>query len=266
MKNVILILIINCLCINVFSQNSVSDIIQNVNILYQKDIKISGIVKETLGLADLCAYLIADEGGEILVSSKNGCPDEYVKITVYGVLRKEINKSTYYLEEISREPFSEITKPKDTPIEVPKIIYVDEVKNAIEEFDFELIEDEVTDIEGFDENQGKRIDDKEELYMIVEKMPVFQDGDINTFRSWVQERLVYPDQAIENNISGKIFLQFIVNKEGFVTEATILRSVDPLIDNEALRVVNSSPVWIPGQQRGKQVNVLFTIPVVFTIE
>jgi protein TonB len=233
---------------------------------YQKNIEISGTVKEPLQLAGLCSYLLTDEGSKIVVRSKDNCPEENSKITTHGILRKETNETAYYLEEISWEPYVEKVMPRNTPVEIPKVIDIDEVNDEKIELDLELVDDQLIDIEGFDENENTLNEDDDDVFVIVEKMPVFQGGDINSFRTWVQENLVYPDLAIENNISGRIIIQFTINKEGLVTNAKVLKGVDPLLDSEALRVVNSSPIWIPGQQRGRKVSVIITIPVTFNID
>lgn len=107
---------------------------------------------------------------------------------------------------------------------------------------------------------------EEEVFIIVEDMPKFEGGDVNTFRNWVQSHLKYPEVAAENGISGKVFVQFAVNSKGEVVDAKVVRGVDPALDQEALRVVNSSPKWTPGKQRGKPVKVQFTFPIVFVLQ
>ncbi len=107
---------------------------------------------------------------------------------------------------------------------------------------------------------------EEQVFMIVEDMPQFEGGDLNNFRIWVQQHLKYPPVAAENGISGKVFVQFAVNSKGEVVDAKVVRGVDPALDQEALRVVNSSPHWTPGKQRGKPVKVQFTFPIVFVLQ
>ena len=107
---------------------------------------------------------------------------------------------------------------------------------------------------------------EEEVFIIVEDMPQFMEGDQNAFRKWIQQNLRYPEIAAENGISGRVFVQFAVNTKGKVVDARVIRGVDPALDKEALRVVNSSPKWQPGKQRGKPVKVQFTFPVVFVLQ
>ena len=108
----------------------------------------------------------------------------------------------------------------------------------------------------------------EETFIIVEEMPEFKVGqDINSFRYWLQENLVYPEEALSKGISGKVFVQFAVNGYGDVVDAKIVRGVNPTLDNAALNLVKSSPRWEkPGKQRGKAVKVQFTFPVTFQLE
>ena len=73
----------------------------------------------------------------------------------------------------------------------------------------------------------------------------------------------YPTKAIESKIQGRVIVQFVVNKDGSISNAKIVRSVDPDLDKEALRVINSMPQWKPGMQKGEPVSVKYTVPIVF---
>ncbi len=103
-------------------------------------------------------------------------------------------------------------------------------------------------------------------FTVVEEMPTFQGGDVNVFRNWVQKNVKYPEEAARKGIQGKVFVRYIVDKEGSVQDVTILRGVDPSLDNEVIRVVKSSPVWSPGKQRGVIVPVKFSITVNFQLQ
>ncbi|NJK87140.1 MAG: energy transducer TonB, partial [Bacteroidales bacterium] len=106
----------------------------------------------------------------------------------------------------------------------------------------------------------------EEIFQVVEEMPQFQGKDANAFRNWIGENLKYPESAAQNKISGKVFVQFCVDSKGKVTDVEIVRGADKALDEEALRVVKSSPDWIPGKQHGKEVKVQFTFPIVFALK
>ena len=109
-------------------------------------------------------------------------------------------------------------------------------------------------------------EDRPDVFSVVEEMPTFQGGDVNVFRSWVQKNIKYPEVAAREGIQGKVFVMFIVDKEGAVQDVTILRGVDTSLDNEVIRVVKSSPVWAPGKQDGKIVPVKFSIVVNFQLQ
>lgn len=102
-------------------------------------------------------------------------------------------------------------------------------------------------------------------FAIVEEKPSFQGGDANTFNKWVQSRLVYPEIALENGIQGTVILQFDIDKNGNLVNVIVLRGVDKTIDDEAVRVVSSSPKWSPGRQRDMPVKVSYQFPVVFQL-
>ena len=106
----------------------------------------------------------------------------------------------------------------------------------------------------------------EEVFIIVEDMPKFRGGNHGEFRKYIAETLQYPEIARENGISGRVFVQFAVDSRGKVVDARVIRGVDPALDKEALRVVNSSPSWTPGKQRGKSVKVQFTFPINFMLQ
>jgi TonB family protein len=105
----------------------------------------------------------------------------------------------------------------------------------------------------------------DDIFMIVEDMPTFDGGDVQKFSNWVKERVRYPQIAIENGIQGKVFIGFVVEKDGTVSTVQVLRSVDKSNDDEAVRVVLSSPKWKPGYQRGQPVRVRFSITVNFAL-
>ncbi len=106
---------------------------------------------------------------------------------------------------------------------------------------------------------------EEDAFVIVEVMPEFQGGDLNKFRQYVARELIYPERAAKEKIQGRVFVQFCVDSRGQVCNVKIVRSVHPLLDAEAVRVIKNSPLWKPGTQRGKPVRVEFTFPVVFTL-
>jgi protein TonB len=110
---------------------------------------------------------------------------------------------------------------------------------------------------------GQDGEKSDEPFMYVEVTPTFKGGGIEKFRDWVQKRTVYPQIAQDNGIQGKVLLTFIVERDGSVSNVRVIKSVDKLLDDEAVKAIESSPKWSPGLQRGRPVRVRFNIPLIF---
>ena len=106
---------------------------------------------------------------------------------------------------------------------------------------------------------------KEEIFKSVEQMPQFPGGD-QALMSYLSKHINYPPMAAENNIQGKVILQFVVEKDGKVGEVKVARSVDKDLDREAVRVVKTLPKFTPGRQNGQAVRVWYTLPVTFKLQ
>lgn len=103
----------------------------------------------------------------------------------------------------------------------------------------------------------------DEPFFVVEVMPSFKGGDKDKFREWVLKRTNYPQIAIDKKIQGRVFLTFIVETDGAVSNVTIIKGVDPIIDNEAVKTIQASPKWSPGLQRGQPVRVRYQMSLNF---
>ena len=101
------------------------------------------------------------------------------------------------------------------------------------------------------------------LFEVVEQMPEFPDGGMGGLMKYFQKNMRYPAEAKEAGKQGRVTVQFVVNKDGSISGARILRGVDPLLDAEAIRLVNAMPKWKPGMQQGTPVAVKYTVPVRF---
>ena len=114
---------------------------------------------------------------------------------------------------------------------------------------------------------GEEIIEEEEIpFMIVENKPKFQGSDDqDVFRNWVYSKLIYPESAIENGVSGRVTVEFTIDTDGTVRNVKVLRGVDASLDREAIRVISSSPKWEPGEQRDKAVRVSYIFPMVFEL-
>ncbi len=102
-------------------------------------------------------------------------------------------------------------------------------------------------------------------FVMVEQKPKFNGGDANEFSKWVNSRLQYPQICIENGRQGRVTLSFTIKADGSLSDVKVLRGVDPALDQEAVRVVKSSPKWTPGKQRDRAVAVSYTFPVIFQL-
>lgn len=98
----------------------------------------------------------------------------------------------------------------------------------------------------------------------VEQIPEFPGG-IVQFMKWLTRNLRYPPQAQQQKIQGKVVVSFIVNKDGSISSPTVVKSVDPMLDNEAMRVVKMMPRWKPGLEKGKPCRTMFAIPINFVL-
>ncbi len=111
----------------------------------------------------------------------------------------------------------------------------------------------------------KKEDPTQEIFVVVEDMPEFPGGN-EAMVQFLADNIQYPEVAKENGIQGRVTCQFVVLKDGTVSDVKIIRGVDPSIDAEAVRVLETMPAWKPGKQRGQAVNVQFTLPVVFSLK
>lgn len=119
-------------------------------------------------------------------------------------------------------------------------------------------------IEVIEEDANYDVDLENTVFFIVEEMPEFPGGEEGLLK-FVTENTKYPEVAKEKKIQGKVFVQFVINKDGNVEDVKLAKGVDPLLDEAAMNIVKSMPQWKPGKQRGQYVKVSFTIPINFQL-
>lgn len=190
---------------------------------------------------------------------------------------KQVSVFEETAEVVEAEEMVPITQetPPPPPTATPKIPVlsdqIDIVDDEIQVDDnlFMNLEDDASmgvEIMDYVETVEEEVVEEEAIpFQFVEEKPTFMGGDANTFSKWVNERLVYPEIAKENGVSGRVTLQFTVNTDGSVSNIKVLRGVDPSLDKEAVRVVSMSPKWTPGKQRDRAVKVTYTFPVIFQL-
>ena len=106
---------------------------------------------------------------------------------------------------------------------------------------------------------------EDEVFQVVEQAPEYPGG-MAALMKWIGKEIKYPSIAQEMNIEGRVIVQFVIGRDGSVRDVQVLRTVDPTLDKEAVRVVKAMRKWIPGRQRGEPVSVRFTLPITFKLQ
>jgi protein TonB len=187
-----------------------------------------------------------------------------------GQSEKVVDKVDLQIGPVEQE-IIDVTRQDEKPPEIKaqpiQVLsdFINVVKNETKittEFDFtDFSDDIVIEVPTVVEEEVEDIP----VY-IAEEMPKFEGGDLNTFRTWVMKRLVYPRIAQENNIQGKVTLKFVIERDGSLTNIEELTSPDRSLTEEAIRVLKQSPKWTPGKQRNKPVRVYYILPVDFILQ
>lgn len=176
-------------------------------------------------------------------------------------------------EEIEITRVEEIQAPPPPP---PPAQVAAEVLNVVED-DVELEQQDILSSEDAQTEAQVQtyvapvavVEDEEEsaqqIFTVVEEMPQFPGGEAKLLE-FINKGIKYPVIAQENGIQGRVICSFVVNRDGSVVDAEVVRGVDPSLDKEALRVINTMPKWTPGKQRGKPVRVKYTVPITFRLQ
>ncbi len=186
--------------------------------------------------------------------------------------KREIDPSLLRQTEVVEEEMVEITKQeeqKPQPVEVPKqTTQLEIVQDDVETEDIN-INAEVEQNEVIDEYVPVEVEEEEvveqEIFQIVEEMPSYPGGD-QKLMEYIAKNIKYPQIARESGIQGRVFVGFVVEPDGHVSNVKLLRGIGGGCDEEAMRVIKSMPKWKPGKQRGKAVRVSYQIPVMFKLQ
>jgi len=186
--------------------------------------------------------------------------------------KREIDPSLLRQTEVLDEEMVEITKqeePKPQPVEMPKqTTQLEIVEDDVEVEDIE-INAEVEQNEVIEEYVAPEVVEDEvveqEIFKIVEEMPSFPGGEAKLME-YVAKNVKYPQIARETGIQGRVFVNFVVEPDGSVSNVSVLRGIGGGCDEEAMRVVKNMPKWKPGKQRGKPVRVQYMLPVNFKLQ
>jgi len=188
------------------------------------------------------------------------------------------------IDEIEQLPPPSVQKPPPPPPPPPppklEIVEDDEVieeepeiidTEADEEVEVDIPDD--INLDDFDDEGEEEVEvvieeeepEEPEIFSIVEQMPEFPGGQAKMFK-FISKNIKYPAMARENGISGTVFVMFVVNEDGAISDVQVRRGIGGGCDEEALRVVKKMPKWNAGKQRGKPVKVSFTLPIKFKLE
>ncbi len=186
--------------------------------------------------------------------------------------KREIDPSLLNREVTIDEEMVEITKQdeqKPQPVEVPKqTTQLEIVQDDVEVEDIEINAD-VEQNEVLEEYVAPEVVEEEvveqEIFKIVEEMPAFPGGEAKLME-YVAKNVKYPQIARETGVQGRVYVNFVVEPDGSVSNVSVLRGIGGGCDEEAIRVVKSMPKWKPGKQRGKAVRVSYMLPVNFKLQ
>ncbi len=169
---------------------------------------------------------------------------------------------------VTREPQQAPPPPPPKPqvVEVLNIVKDDvKIDNEIDIEDSEADDETIIDVDPVVVEAPKEKEKPDKIFTIVEEKPEFPGG-YAALQMWLKDHVKYPTIAQENGVQGKVYVKFVVNKDGSIVNVEILRGVDLSLDKEAVRVVKSMPKWKPGKQRGKPVRVSYNVPINFVLQ
>jgi protein TonB len=185
-----------------------------------------------------------------------------------------VEVSTRQVENVAEEiiPITEqkVKPPPPPPTkQVVKINIVDDNIMVDEDIDINVEADQNTEVQEYvapvkvaaEEESAEEA----QIFMVVESMPVYPGGE-SALYTYLAENIKYPQMAKESGIQGRVFVTFVVERDGSVTDVRVLRGIGGGCDEEAVRVVKGMPRWTPGKQRGKSVRVQYNLPVKFTLQ
>lgn len=185
--------------------------------------------------------------------------------TVYDQTVSQLGKLDLDLLEEEIVPIAQIVPPPPPPPPQPTTVIEivddeEEIEEELEVMDLELDEDtEIEYVEVVEETVAE-----EEIFTIVEQMPSYPGGEEAMFK-YLSKNINYPQMAADAGITGRVYITFVVEKNGEVTDVRVLKGIGGGCDEEAIRVIKQMPKWNPGKQRGKSVKVQFNLPVNFTL-
>lgn len=168
---------------------------------------------------------------------------------------------------VTRTPEPPTPAPPPPPKMADVINIVDDTDDLDSDLDIFNTEANPEDVVTFTtiEVPDEVTEEDDEVIVFAEQMPVFPGGE-GELRKFLAQSVKYPPIAIESGIQGRVFVSFVVDQTGTVTNVRVARPLDPSLDKEAIRVVKAMPKWTPGFQRGRAVKVAYTVPINFVLQ
>lgn len=221
----------------------------------------------------------------------------WAKIAIENAMPKKVAIETdIELSQLAQKKEAKVERKEPIKIEVEQKV-VEKVKSSVKFTAPEIKKDEEVnpedelktqdelaqntaaigafDVQGNDEAEGEVLkakeviaqeaEEAEKVFDVVEQMPTFPGGNEALF-AFLSKNIRYPAVAEENGVQGRVIVTFVVERDGSITDVKVIKSVDPSLDKEAMRLVKSMPNWIPGKQNGQAVRVKFTLPVTFQLQ
>ncbi len=171
-------------------------------------------------------------------------------------------------EEVYEIPPTKQPPPPKPKIQHPEIVEVPDEEEIEEEIEL-VLDVEVTEETVIEDVQDVMLEEEEEdieeVFLVVEEQPT-PEGGMSAFYKFLADHIKYPEQARRVGISGRVFVEFVVDRDGRITQAHVVKGIGGGCDEEAIRVVKLSPPWKPGMQRGRAVKVRMTVPVYFKLQ
>jgi periplasmic protein TonB len=186
--------------------------------------------------------------------------------TVIEVANRQVENVAEDIIPITEQ---KVKPPPPAPVkQVVKINIVDDNVTVDDDINIDVEADQNTEVQEYvapvrsDEEESA---EEAQIFMVVESMPEYPGGE-SALYTFLGENIKYPQMAKESGIQGRVFVTFVVERDGRVTDVRVLRGIGGGCDEEAIRVVQSMPKWTPGKQRGKSVRVQYNLPVKFTLQ
>ena len=235
MRRIIFIFIFSLIGFQAFAQNKIIDTTAKENGRIPATINYGNLIIQTIP-SDVMVEI--PKLGINETKNQDSLIFEDIYSGLYGLtLSVDTSKFKFFVEVLDQETVHVLVDVKEKSFETNLIVYNPQLPEAAPV-------------------------DISQVYVMVEKMPEFPGG-ILALRKWIKSNVKYPESARKKGIIGRVYIGFVINREGKVEECKVLRSIDPTLDREALRVVSKMPLWRPGKQRGKSVKVSYTFPINF---